>query len=1218
MLGDECQDTQLDDQVLVELVERISADVCHGIPVDEEALCGEFPQFAEQLRDVVPTLKVLADLGHSWGNAGQLDPGTAPKAPLGDFNVLREIGRGGMGIVYEAEQLSLGRRVALKVLPFAAVLGETQLQRFKNEARAAATLNHPNIVAVYAVGCHRGMHFFAMQLINGESLASILDELRVSKRAEREHSTPASKTSSSWCLLQNEAVSGEVNPELHSAATGPVATNDKNISTPPARDTEGAAAGPTAIDPAYLNSKSYCRTVARLGVQAAEALHHAHENGVIHRDVKPGNLMLDKDGKLWITDFGLAQLQRDTGVTMSGDLVGTLRYMSPEQASGKRGVIDEGTDIYSLCATLYELLTLCPCFPGDDRQALLRQIEQLDPPPPAAINPAIPADLQTIILKGLTKHRAERYATAADLAADLRCYLECCPISAKPPSYVQRLQKWAARHHTLVISAGVCTLLLLAASIISNLVIGHQRNRATQMAEEAQQQALRAEANLQLALLGVNEIMDRLANEKLKDVPQLHTVRAETTERAVQLLEQIASHNIHHVGIRGEIARAHVQLGHLRASEGRHDEGEHAFREAISIYDELIAIEPDESAHRLGIAAALDHLGDHLRNTSRTQDARTVYYRAMHHLQHQLAGQSLPPAEQVSAERMLAEVHCAVGLTLTDDSCFAEAEAEYQNALNIYSRMRHQEGDFEIQKGLAVTLFNLGVMQFQKSTLPDAEKSTRQALRLFAALLEESPTTTSLREFAALANSNLAVILQRTGRSEEAIETVREHVAMLKRITLEFPELPEYRDELAVAYGNLGKLLRGQGDVDSAETASKAAVDTLRPLVEQYPHVAAYRLHLASYENNLGSVRWDQKQPEAAISQFKRAVQNNTVLLETHPDVAEYLEYYARHAQNLAKVLTEVGQHEESEATLNRAIEMLANGTTSTTHQLRRTKQLIDCWWTLGNARLAAEQVEEAMAAFRQSLTIADRACSSHPEVDDLRVSTARHHGLLAHHLYWNVGTDNDKQAALDEVGKAVDMLTQLVKGNGSDRKYRLLLAAVLGDQGTMLSRMGSEAAAVASYRRSLETYPIPGAQNQLAWLMLTSKDHALRNVEQAVSLAETAVDKAPDNLAYRATLAVGYYRLGMFERVLEVTDEVLDAEDETATLLLLTRAISLRQVGRPTDAEACYKAALPCLERGGSLNEMLKELVAEANSLWGDRAPTKSAGDNSASDDGN
>jgi len=460
MLGEECQETQLDDQALVELVERISADICRGIPIDEAAICGEFPQFAEQLRDLLPTLRVLADLGNPRGNAEQLGPGTAPRTPLGDFKGLREIGRGGTGIVYETEQLSLGRRVALKVLPFAARLAETLPQRFQNEARAAAALNHPSIVAVYAVGCHRGMHFFAMQLINGESLASILDELRVSRRGGHEQTTPAGKSPSSWCLPQNEAVSGEVNREGPNAESDPVATNEENAGTPANRDTECAAAGPTAIDPSYLNSKPYCSTVARLGVQCAEALHHAHENGVIHRDVKPGNLMLDKEGKLWVTDFGLAQLQRDTGVTMSGDLVGTLRYMIPEQASGMRGVIDEGTDIYSLCATLYDLLTLRPCFPGDDRQGLLQQIADDAPPPPTTINSAIPADLQTIILKGLSKRRTDRYATAADLATDLRCYLECRPISAKPTSHIQRLQKWSARHHSLVISAGIVPHLL--------------------------------------------------------------------------------------------------------------------------------------------------------------------------------------------------------------------------------------------------------------------------------------------------------------------------------------------------------------------------------------------------------------------------------------------------------------------------------------------------------------------------------------------------------------------------------------------------------------------------------------------------------------------------------------------------------------------------------------------------------------------------------------
>jgi WD40 repeat protein/tetratricopeptide (TPR) repeat protein len=330
-----------------------------------------------------------------------------------------------MGIVYEAEQLSLGRRVALKVLPFAAALDAKQLQRFKNEAQAAAGLHHTNIVPVYAVGCERGLHFYAMQFIDGRTLAVVIEELRCGPVA--------------------------------AAPTGPFTP------APAVADTPGPAAArsteTSARDPGYF------RSVAGMGVQAAEALEHAHQLGVIHRDVKPGNLLVDGQGRLWVTDFGLAHCQNQAGLTMTGDLVGTLRYMSPEQALAKRVVVDHRTDIYSLGATLYELLTLEPAFGGNDRQELLRQIAFEEPRPPRRLNRAIPGELEIIVLKAVEKNPDERYPTAQALADDLRRFLEDRPIQARRPTLWQRARKLVRRHRAVAttLAGALLTLLLVVA-----------------------------------------------------------------------------------------------------------------------------------------------------------------------------------------------------------------------------------------------------------------------------------------------------------------------------------------------------------------------------------------------------------------------------------------------------------------------------------------------------------------------------------------------------------------------------------------------------------------------------------------------------------------------------------------------------------------------------------------------------------------------------------
>ncbi|MFI5459661.1 MAG: protein kinase [Isosphaerales bacterium] len=230
-----------------------------------------------------------------------------------------------------------------------------------------------------------------------------------------------------------------------------------------------------------MKSPSFFRKIAKLGVQAAEGLEYAHELGVIHRDVKPANLLVDLRGNLWITDFGLAHCQSQVALTMTGDLLGTLRYMSPEQALANRILIDHRTDIYSLGVTLYELLTLEPVFNGHDRQELLRQIAFEEPKPPRKLNKTIPAELETIVLKALEKNPVDRYATAQELADDLERFLKDEPIQASRPNLVQRARKWARRHKPVVWSTGVSALVLLAITVValawSNRLITQEKDQ---------------------------------------------------------------------------------------------------------------------------------------------------------------------------------------------------------------------------------------------------------------------------------------------------------------------------------------------------------------------------------------------------------------------------------------------------------------------------------------------------------------------------------------------------------------------------------------------------------------------------------------------------------------------------------------------------------------------------------------------------------------------
>ncbi len=451
-----------EDVELAQALESYLAAVENGRPPDPEQLLAAHPVVADRLRACLAGLRLVEGGAASLGGLPPEEAdGDAPPPCLGDFRIVREVGRGGMGVVYEAEQVSLGRRVALKVLPLAATLGGTQLQRFHNEARAAAGLHHTNIVPVYFVGCERGVHFYAMQFIDGLSLATVIARLR----------QPADR-----------------------AAAPPPADMPTTADVPPPG---GGANGTASTQPAALLStageargREYSRAVAELGVQAAEALDYGHRIGVVHRDVKPGNLLLDGAGRLWVTDFGLAQMQGAESLTATGELVGTLRYMSPEQALAKRVPIDHRTDVYALGATLYELLTLQPPFDGKDRQELLRQIAFDEPRPPRKAIRAVPPELEVIVLKALEKSPADRYATAQEVADDLRRWLDDRPILARRPSLVQRLRKSARRYRAVVGAAAVGLLLTFGA--VGGTVGWVARDRAVRglAAEQAVGQAL--------------------------------------------------------------------------------------------------------------------------------------------------------------------------------------------------------------------------------------------------------------------------------------------------------------------------------------------------------------------------------------------------------------------------------------------------------------------------------------------------------------------------------------------------------------------------------------------------------------------------------------------------------------------------------------------------------------------------------------------------------
>jgi serine/threonine protein kinase len=477
---------------------------------------------------------------------------------LGDFEIVREIGRGGMGVVYEARQVSLNRKVALKVVGGGLGLSSNGVLRFRREAEAAAKLHHTNIVPVYATGEADGMHYYAMELIEGPSLDLVLRELRKARQSQEANADAKPETSPS------SAATDAPRPDL--AGTGPYV---------PGADASSPSSGLSASS--LSSGGEYFDTVARMVAEVAGALEYAHKNGVIHRDIKPSNLLVSPDGRLSINDFGLARVLEQPGMTVSGEFVGTPAYMSPEQIAAGRIPLDHRTDVYSLGATLYELLTLTPPFQGRSREQVLAQIVQKEPRPPRKVNKRVPVDLETICLKALDKDPDQRYLTAGQMAEDLHRYINRFAISARRAGPVRRLGKWVRRRPGLAAALACAIVLALATGFFAyRSHIAEQERLVDKQRQEEQLLAEKRQNALDKALLVA---MSGDLDEAEKAIGEAERLGASTGQLRM---------------LRGQVA----------LHRGRSDE-------AIQHLEQAVVLMPDSVAARAMLGSAYANVGQH-------------------------------------------------------------------------------------------------------------------------------------------------------------------------------------------------------------------------------------------------------------------------------------------------------------------------------------------------------------------------------------------------------------------------------------------------------------------------------------------------------------------------------------------------------------------------------------------------------------------------------
>lgn len=862
-----------------ELASEFADRLRGGEHVSVEKYAARYPKYAEQIRDLFPTIVAVEQLNAKRQMESDISRPVMPKQ-LGDYRILCEIARGGMGIVYEAEQVSLGRRVAVKVLPPQVLRSERDVRRFEREAQTAASLHHSNIVPVFGIGEENGQRYIVMQLIRGVGLDEILGEIKESMLSRSVSADETRVASSRITIAKRSAVellASELKLDSTVGSSSPTLTGaDGNF---PVVEPE--------IEPIVMQSQigvEYFRNVARIGMQAAEALQYAHQNDTLHRDIKPGNLLLDNDGRIWIADFGLAKALQDDDVTCSGDVVGTMAYVAPERF---RGETTKASDIYSLGVTLYEMLTLKKAFDGADRVAVMNRVTTEPLPSPRRINRAVPRDLETIVLKAAAQDPKDRYGSAARLAADLQAFLEDRPIEARRLSYVEHVTRWSRRNPGVASLASAVVVLI--AAVFGLLVFGYQH---------ADRQRERAEAISRSAIGALDEIYSRFAFTPLSvslDASEMDDSSEVVAAPQMPISKDVAS----------------------------------LLENLLAFYDELSVRTENSDAVTFKYIAANCQVGDIHRRLGQLEDARESYQAAINRLNK--LGPSLRNTMAMRLEA--ARAHNGIGMTYHWNSS-KDAVESHDAAVAI---LDHEDSTDEEKFELATSLYLLHnavrrrnwFLRMRKRHGSDESVSERVYLERALDLLRQLKEGAPYRPETDLLMAKCLVAERNSSPQEVATYSTNEMqaIAILESLIDRFPENPDYQYELGSLYERsakyeswrLGRRKATQEELDGIEDRLRKGLEATEYLEIQHPNIPQYYFLKKLLHEYLGDLLRRHDRYAEAEGEFEHAIQMQQLLIgcDEHPE--KHRPWLYSLLVDYGKVLRGAGKLEQAKATLEEA-----------------------------------------------------------------------------------------------------------------------------------------------------------------------------------------------------------------------------------------------------------------------------------------------------------
>ena len=820
-----------------------------GNKISVEEFAALHPDNSEAITQYFPAIASIESLrsANQSANRFDLDTHRIARQQLGDFRIVREIGRGGMGVVFLAQQVSLGRQIALKVLPPGFVAEPKYSRRFEREARIAANLHHTNIVPVFGVGRDQGTLYIAMQYIDGVGLDRLIEHA-----GSIEHSTPET-----FCLK----------------ASFEQLIREKKSQT----DSSSIESGPSTIEPAFKKPAvdvDLSRSVAEIGLQAAHALQFAHEQGVLHRDVTPGNLLLDQQGKLWVADFGLASAVNYENITETGAVMGTLNYMAPEQYCDGG---DVRSDVYSLGMTLFELATLKRARNAKEFFKCVAESRLPQPVPSLRkLNSRIHRDLESIIVRAIESNPEQRYQSARELGIDLKCFLNGEPLKTKPPNSIERLWRWTHRNPFAAFASAVAASLMILMTVMSTF--GYVR----ELSHRAQHETL-----TMIATDALDQIYAQLAPRNLpQDLPAISTgsspissydVVQMPSKDSFAILEKLQDHYERvsefsfDTTIKLKAADAKNRIGQINIYLGKLAAAEHAFVCAAEMCVEILRTEhpPNDPVHDNAIvllAATWNQLGYVYRGQFSDSLSVDAHNRAFECLQ----SPSDRLAAQTSYQFELARTLYSQDISSTGDSFNADMRSRTQQALKILERLQPGGDDSEI---LLLQARCYRRLSEQLGTLPN--RYDGESIRIMRQLIERYPAIPQYKFELGYCLAGNHVVEVRD--ESEYFVRIQEAISIAESLVETSPNVPKHMQLAVLANEKHATYYRNNNEPKTAARFTEKAIRLQKSLLKRFPQlVAQHRVFLFALRlegTNLMVEQRDYEQARSELEEITKSVE---------------------------------------------------------------------------------------------------------------------------------------------------------------------------------------------------------------------------------------------------------------------------------------------------------------------------------------------------------